>query len=290
MNGKRLKKSLNSIELSERAKERIINILEQSEYGEAVQRDAEEYVFEDEPAKTPILHYAMTAISACAVLAVAAGGAYLGGRGIVSPDESSAGQKASVGEVVSLTRQELSGALAEYNQEHGTELRFPTEEECAEAGTNENECFEFLSLFPDKEAFLQYVDVLAEKGEAIIGSFHRTSLYGPGVNDTEVTGYHYYFYNASGQTYGSSGVEGLRYSDVPDLIAVMTAEGATGYITKEDLCGDEPSSPEEAVEMMEERKKAYENGTYSPTVVNAYDTDGKTIVGSFVIGGGEIYE
>lgn len=284
MNGKKIKKCINSIVLPESSKERIIRELESIAPDKPEQIYCEEYVFEAEPAKKPVLHYTMTAISACAVFAVAAAGVYALGRGGILTTPDVAEQKASVNESMTIAPEELSSLLDEYNQEHGTQLRFPTEEECIQAGTSQSECFEFLSGFPDRASFLSYVQILTDKGETVISSFHCTSLYSLSGDFNEVIGYYYYPYNASGQTYGISGIEGLRYRDVPDLIAVITDEGANGYITKEDFWGDEPSSPEEAVKMMEERETAIKNGTYAPEVVTAYDSDGKTVVGTFTIG------
>lgn len=297
MNGKDIKKCMNRVALPESSKERIIRELEQLAPEIPEQMYQEEYVFDAQPAKAPILHYTMTAISACAVLAVAACGVYALGKGAFSPEMKANEQKAAVYENSSIAPEELSAFLDEYNQEHGTQLRFPTEEECAEAGTTKAECFDFLSGFPDKAAFMQYVEALSKKGETVISSFHRTNLYENVENYDEVTGYFYFSYNRSGQTYGISGVDGLRYNDMPDLIAVIISEAQEaytgyaedwmiGYITKEDFLGDEPASPEEAVKMMEEREKANQNGIYSPKVVNAYAADGKTVVGTFLTDSG----
>lgn len=282
MNGKELKKSINSIMLSEESKERIIHKLEQinpDEVRETNSDDFTEYVLNVEPVKKPILHYAVTVASACAVLAVSVVGVYIFNREGFGPAME------FIDENKSIASEEFDSFLSEYNHEHGTELRFPTEDECIEAGTTRTACFEFFSEFTDKESFLQYVDILAEKGETIISSFHRTNLYEDCNNsDSEVIGYYYYPYNASGETYGISSVDGMRCGDEPDLIAVMTNEGTTGYVTKEEINADAASTLEEANKIMEERKKAIENGTYSPTILNAYDTDGKTIVGTFTIG------
>lgn len=288
MNGKELKKSINSILLPEESKERIISKLEKIAPNEVSQTNSEEYIFNVEPAKKPIINYAMTIISACAVLAVSVIGIYAFNRGGFGPATEITEEINDIDEN-KLTADEFNNFLSEYNQEHGTQLRFPTEDECIKAGTTKSACFDFFAEFPDKESFLQYVDILAEKGETIISSFHRINLYEDCNNsDSEVIGYHYYPYNASGQTYGIlgfDGSDGVRCGDEPDLISAVTDEGTTGYVMKAELDAvDSASTPEEAAKIMEERKKAIENGTYSSPTLNAYDTDGKTIVGTFTIG------
>ncbi len=85
-----------------------------------------------------------------------------------------------------------------------------------------------------------------------------------------------YDVNESGQTYGS-GLYANYISDLPDLIAVVGDSGRNGYVYAEDFIGDEPSSPEEAVRLMEAKK----NGTYKAPVLTVYDSDGKTVIDTF---------
>ena len=229
MNSKDLKIAINSIRLPEESKERIIQSLEHISPDETEQMDTDEYVF-IEPEKTSVQRHTAAVISVCAVLAFVFAGIYVYDKGgVFSPASDIPQQK-----VESVTPDMFSDFLTEYNQEHGTQLRFPTEDEYTQAGTTESECFAFFAEFPDKASFLQYVDVLVSKGETIISNFHRTNLYDNAGNGTEVIGYHYFFYNASGQTYGSSGVEGLKYGDEPDLIACAGDNGLSGYILKTD--------------------------------------------------------
>ncbi|MBO5319823.1 MAG: hypothetical protein J6B01_08490 [Ruminococcus sp.] len=89
--------------------------------------------------------------------------------------------------------------------------------------------------------------------------------------------------NKNGQTYGSC-ADAVYIEDHPDLVSVVGNDGKVGYIYKEDMLGEDPSCPEEAVKMMEERKKAEENGTYTPKVCNVYASDGETIIDTFTIG------
>lgn len=281
MNKKHLKKAVNRIKLPESSKKRLIEELERTAPEELKQSNSEEYVFEVEPAKTPVLSYIVTAAAACAVLAV--GGVLIFNSPLFLPADVSE-PMSFVDETGALTTEAFTSFLTEYNQANGTELRFPTSEECSEAGTTEADCFEFFRReFPDKEAFLRYVEILAEKGETVISSFHRTPLYSDYGNGSEVIGYYYFPYNASGQTYGISSVEGLRHEDIPDLIEAISNENRTGYITKEDFNADEASTPEEAVEIMEQRKMDIEMGIVFRNV-DVFDSDGKTVIGLFRIG------
>lgn len=77
MNDQELKNMINKIRLPEESRERIIRNLERIQ--------PEEYVSDIEPVKPPILRYMMTAIAACAVLAVTAGGVYISHRGGFNP-------------------------------------------------------------------------------------------------------------------------------------------------------------------------------------------------------------
>lgn len=280
MKVKSIKKAVNRIKLPESSREHLIEELEKIAPGELKQSNSGEYIFEVEPAKTPVLSYAVTAVAACAVLAI--GGVLVFNSPLFSPADISE-PMSFVDETGAFTPEAFSSFLTEYNQTNGTELRFPTAWEFSDAGTTEAECFEFFRTeLPDKEAFWQYVEILAEKGETVISSFHRTPLYSELGSGSEVIGYYYFPYNASGQTYGISSVEGMRYEDIPDLIEVISNESITGYITKEDFNLGKASTPEEAIEIMEQRKRDIERGIDSRTV-DVFDPDGKTVIGTFTI-------
>ncbi|WP_109474327.1 peptidase M56 family protein [Ornithinimicrobium cavernae] len=87
--------------------------------------------------------------------------------------------------------------------------------------------------------------------------------------------------NAKGETYGVQNENGE-----PDLIAVTATNGEFGYAYVADMnaaYGPEPTSPEHAYRMQEER----EGQTVS---IPVYESDGETVVGEFVLGdatGGE---
>lgn len=87
-----------------------------------------------------------------------------------------------------------------------------------------------------------------------------------------------YEVNEYGQTFGIIG-NAMR-CDYPDLIAVYGDNGKVGYAYPADLDGEQPSCPEEAAKMMEERAK---NGN-PPRVINVYDSDGRTVIDTFTIG------
>ncbi|WP_114907832.1 hypothetical protein [Ornithinimicrobium murale] len=88
--------------------------------------------------------------------------------------------------------------------------------------------------------------------------------------------------NAKGETYGMENADGS-----PDLIGVVATNGREGYAYVSDMnaaYGPEPTSPEHALEMQEERR----GKTVS---VPVYESDGETVVGEFVIGssqGGDV--
>lgn len=80
--------------------------------------------------------------------------------------------------------------------------------------------------------------------------------------------------NAKGETYGVENVNGS-----PDLTAVIATNGQTGYAYGADLAaahGPEPTSPDHALEMQEERAG-------QSVSVPVYESDGETVVGEFVI-------
>jgi hypothetical protein len=89
----------------------------------------------------------------------------------------------------------------------------------------------------------------------------------------------YYEVNEYGQTFGST-LDVMYVSDYPDLVAVLGDNGIRGYAYQTDLDGEQPSCPEEAVRMMEERER---NGN-PPRVINVYESDGRTVIDTFTIG------
>lgn len=89
--------------------------------------------------------------------------------------------------------------------------------------------------------------------------------------------------NQNGLTYGSA--SDVATSDLePDLIAVVTTDGRDGYVYKEDL--DEASAPafsqDEALAKM--RKKDSLSPEDAMISIPAYDVDGTTIIGEFLVG------
>lgn len=82
--------------------------------------------------------------------------------------------------------------------------------------------------------------------------------------------------NAKGETFGVPNENGE-----PDLIGVSATNGETGYAYVADMnaaYGPEPTSPEDAYRMQEERV----GQTFS---VPVYESDGETVIGEFVMGG-----
>jgi hypothetical protein len=78
--------------------------------------------------------------------------------------------------------------------------------------------------------------------------------------------------NAHGQTYGVENDHGT-----PDLVAVIATNGRTGYSYATDLNGAQPTSPAEAQALND----AYPDGRDIPV----YESDGRTQIGIFHIGG-----
>lgn len=90
-----------------------------------------------------------------------------------------------------------------------------------------------------------------------------------------------YSVNKNGQTYGST-MGCSRIEDFPDLIGATDKNGQEGYVYFEDLYGDLPTSPEEAVIYMEEMENANKRGI-NKKIIPLYDSDGKTVIGEYEI-------
>ena len=90
-----------------------------------------------------------------------------------------------------------------------------------------------------------------------------------------------YQVNEFGLTYGS-GMYADSFETEPDLIYAQGKDGNFGYVFKTDLQGPVPSTPEEALAIMERR-----GTTWS---IPLYLRDGRTVIGEFIMGGGEVIE
>jgi len=84
-----------------------------------------------------------------------------------------------------------------------------------------------------------------------------------------------YKLNARGQTYGS-GVGVSKISQEPDLMQAVGTNGKVGYVYSSELYGSQPKTPQQAVAL----------DSQGPRTIPLYASDGKTVIGSFVIGGG----
>lgn len=79
--------------------------------------------------------------------------------------------------------------------------------------------------------------------------------------------------NDRGQTYGAEAF-------LPDLVVVISDQGEVGYVYAKELDeipGGNVNSPSEAAEYMKNRDK------YLPYVIDVYDSDGETEIGTFTI-------
>jgi hypothetical protein len=92
--------------------------------------------------------------------------------------------------------------------------------------------------------------------------------------------------NGAGQTYGSA-ARALSPGEEPELVAAIGLDGTRGYVYRQDLAGEMPRSPEEALaaqRLNELRMAGAAPGT--PVVLRTiplYDVDGKTVIGEFRI-------
>ena len=89
--------------------------------------------------------------------------------------------------------------------------------------------------------------------------------------------------NAVGQSYGQIEIDVLPEFE-PDLILATATNGREGYIETAELdaiTGANVSSPEEAVAWQLEQDAA----SPKPTTINVYESDGSTVVGSFLVFG-----
>lgn len=82
----------------------------------------------------------------------------------------------------------------------------------------------------------------------------------------------YYPVNENGYTYGAN-----IYDTEPDLIAATSVEGVVGYVYSDDLEGEQPNNPEEAVQYMKNQPDY--------RIIPVYEKDGETIIGTFKISG-----
>lgn len=85
--------------------------------------------------------------------------------------------------------------------------------------------------------------------------------------------------NENGQTYGLAPLAPSPEFE-PDLIAAGGVDGTLGYVLAEDLNGKLPKTIEEALAGQKLRSVTRFR------VIPLYASDGKTVVGQFVIGGG----
>jgi len=95
-----------------------------------------------------------------------------------------------------------------------------------------------------------------------------------------------YSVNKNGQTFGTIADVGPD-SQPPELIAATGLDDKIGYVYYEDLQGDQPHNPKEAIEYMERLnvmiKEAREKGESYLWYIPLYESDGMTVIGSYGI-------
>lgn len=96
-----------------------------------------------------------------------------------------------------------------------------------------------------------------------------------------------YSINENGQTYGGIYLDSTDPPEKPDLIAAIGLDGTKGYVYPADLRGDQPSTPEEALQYMEDLEQAYAKakatGEQYSRYIPLYASDGITVIGEFGI-------
>lgn len=90
--------------------------------------------------------------------------------------------------------------------------------------------------------------------------------------------------NANNETYGSL-ADAISEDTEPDLVLVQLADGTLGYVRNEDLTGEVPNNPEEAVAMQIEKENRIQRarGLKIGETINVYDVNGEIILGEFFI-------
>lgn len=126
----------------------------------------------------------------------------------------------------------------------------------------------------DNAGYVQKKDYLGEEsrdvplydvdGKTIIGSFH---IGAKNIN---------YPKNKNGQTYGSA-ADATSPETKPELISAIGVDGTEGYVRKQDIDGEQPKSPEEAIAIQNSRSPGGRD-------IPLYDVDGKTVIGVFHVG------
>ena len=116
-------------------------------------------------------------------------------------------------------------------------------------------------------------------GGLIVGSLGINQVTASSLKNQGEASAPHYEKNASGQTYGSE-LYATSLETQPDLILAEGEDGTTGYVRSEDLNGDEPKSPEEAL--------AKQKMAASFRTIPLYDADGKTVIGKFKVDKGQI--
>jgi len=96
-----------------------------------------------------------------------------------------------------------------------------------------------------------------------------------GFSEEDIESFDALYKNRYGQTYGPDFLEA-------NLVAVISDEGYEGYIYREDLNPPDFTSPEEALKWQESRPEYI--------IIPVYKSDGKTVIGSFKMGGNSMTE
>ena len=96
-----------------------------------------------------------------------------------------------------------------------------------------------------------------------------------------------YEVNQSGLTYGHVNPKTMSWEQYPDLISAIGVDGADGYVYKDQVHGEQPETPEEALEYMAQLEKEAQAMKRSDSAylryIPLYAEDGCTVIGEFGI-------
>ena len=129
------------------------------------------------------------------------------------------------------------------------------------------------------------IKFISEEGEIVESSFDNQSVYMTVMN-APLANFEIMDYEENVllnlETYLD---QGYVIQEKSMLIAALGTNGSRGFVKAEDLDGDLPSNPEEAIAYMEEmeRKTAYGTKKYV-RLIPLYAEDGVTVIGEFAIG------
>ncbi len=102
--------------------------------------------------------------------------------------------------------------------------------------------------------------------------YNLKSLYDFSISSNQIKPYQK---NKYGESYGYAGHNADLIGKQPDLIAAYSTDDKFGYVRAKDLESAKPKTPEEAITITLQNLKG--------KIINVYDKDGRTVIGTFEI-------